>query len=161
LSGQVTQAAERATLDLSGAGNGTVRSATNFTVTGSLGQHTFQITKGEQLTAVRDRINQESSSTGIGASVTGDQLTFQSTRTGAAQSVDVVVNQLDPDVNITGQNIGQVVNFNAANVAESANVTLTGDVNDATYAVINYDGRSDLSIKSERNFRPDGEQRNG
>lgn len=156
ISGRVDQAAERATLQLEGDNDGAVKSTANFTVNGTNGSHTFDITYGEQLTAVRDRVNQESDTTGVEALVVDNELVFRTETTGASQSVEIVLNSLEDPIVITGRNEAQVTSFTAANVEPDANVNLTGQVNDAEAATLNYRGRSNGTVNRSGTFELTG-----
>lgn len=156
ISGRVDQAAERATLQLEGESDGTVHSTANFTVSGTNGDHTFDITRGEQLTSVRDRVNQESETTGVEAVVDGPDLTFRTVETGASQSVEITLNSVEDPIEITGRNATQVVAFSADNVVPDANVTLDGEVVDATSARLRHRGRSDRTFSHAASFELTG-----
>lgn len=90
ISGSVTQAATEARLAYDGI-FGRTRVAATFTLSGSLGSASISVSSFERLTDVRDRINEESSSTGVTASVSGDELLLQSEGVGSDATVVVEV----------------------------------------------------------------------
>ncbi len=86
----VTVDAQQATLTHS-TGGGTIANNATFTLTGNNGTSTISVTSGEQITAVRDRVNQDSGLTGVTASVNGNDLVFSSTGHGSKSSAAVQV----------------------------------------------------------------------
>jgi flagellin-like hook-associated protein FlgL len=91
-SGSVTSTATKASETYTGDAGGNIDTGdATFTLTGERGSAAFSVTDGEALTAVRDRINQESHNTGIAASAAGDTLTFTTVDFGDDATIDVNV----------------------------------------------------------------------
>ena len=88
ISGTVTSAATQATLTYTGASGDVIDTAT-ITLEGDRGTVSLSVTAGEDLTAVRDRINAESHRTGVTATVAGDVLTFTSIAYGSEAEIAV------------------------------------------------------------------------
>ena len=70
---------------------GKITADAEFTLTGSLGSHTFIVASGNNLTAVRDAINLQAGATGIAATVDFNDLVLRSTTAGAASELDIEV----------------------------------------------------------------------
>jgi flagellin-like hook-associated protein FlgL len=90
ISGSVLVAAEQATLTHA-TGAGTIAADATFTLTGDRGTAVLSVTDGESLTTVRDRINDESHHTGVEASVSGNDLIFNSIAFGSDAFVAINV----------------------------------------------------------------------
>lgn len=103
ISGSVDSAATQATLVYTGTSAQITDDAT-FTLTGDRGSATIEVTTGESLTDVRDRINASSHSTGVTASVSGDDLTFTSISYGS--DATVAISDVDGTFNTTGTGAG-------------------------------------------------------
>jgi flagellin-like hook-associated protein FlgL len=78
ISGTVTSAATQASMAYTGASGQINSGDATLTLTGSRGSTTLSVTDGENLTAVRDRINLDSHLTGVTAAAAGDVLTLTS-----------------------------------------------------------------------------------
>lgn len=89
-SGQVSSAATQAKEQYTGSGSSISSNAT-FTLTGKRGSTALSVTAGEALTDVRDRVNAESHTTGITASVSGSQLEFTTVDFGDKATIDIGV----------------------------------------------------------------------
>jgi flagellin-like hook-associated protein FlgL len=87
----VTVQPEQAQLSYAGAPGALVQANAEFTITGAAGASEFTVTAGEALTAVRDRINSESYATAVSASVSGDNLIFNSISYGSEATIAVEV----------------------------------------------------------------------
>lgn len=70
---------------------GKITQNADFKLTGPLGNHTFSVTSGQTLTAVRDAINLQSGVTGVSAAVSFNDLVLSTTTAGAGANVDVDV----------------------------------------------------------------------
>lgn len=101
LSGSATRAAGTASLTYTGF-IGLVASTATFTLTGSLGSANISVTALESLTTARNRINLQSATTGVTASVSGNNLFLTSTDVGSAAIVEVDVNS--GTFNVSGGN---------------------------------------------------------
>ncbi len=143
LTGSVTVAADTANLTYQGgAGGGVVDSAT-FTLTGNGGSAQISISQNESLGDVRDRINAESETTGIVASISGDNLVFSSQDVGSAQSVNVTLDQVTQYANVDGVDADQLGNFNVVSSEPSSINTLSGEVTEAaTQGELTYRGKN-------------------
>ena len=89
VSGSVTAAATQATRTYTGALGQVNSGDATIVLSGSRGSAEISVTNGENLTALRDRINLESHVTGVTAEVAGDTLTLTSVDYGTAETVDV------------------------------------------------------------------------
>lgn len=104
IAGTVTSTATQAELTYTGAA-GEVTSTATLTLTGDRGSTLIEVTAGETLTAVRDRVNLDSHRTGVTASVAGDVLTFASIAFGSRAEVAVEVTDGGP-FSTTGTGVG-------------------------------------------------------
>lgn len=104
ISGTVTSAATQATLTYTGA-SGDVTDTATIALAGNRGTVSLDVTAGEDLTAVRDRINAESHRTGVTASVAGDVLTLTSIAYGTDASISVDTTAGGP-FNTAGTGVG-------------------------------------------------------
>ena len=87
ISGTVTAAADRARLVYAGS-NGKVASTAIFSLAGNSGSASFTVSRGESLSAVRDRINGKTAQTGVRARVDGG-LVLESVGIGGSSSVSL------------------------------------------------------------------------
>ena len=120
ITGNITSAATRATRTYSGSGGNTTAAAT-FTLSGLRGSTSISVANNENLTAVRDRINNDSHLTGITATASGNNLTFTSVDYGSRARVDIAV--VSGTFNTAGTGIGD------DGVATLNGRTVTGDGN--------------------------------
>ena len=130
ISGTVLTTAQQAELSYQGPN---VKNDATVTLSGDLGSTSISVTKGESLAAVRDRINAETSATGVTASLNESKLIINSVDYGsdAGVSVDVTsgefgvaggngdgtANGIDPTAIINGQTLagdGSQFSFNDA-----------------------------------------------
>lgn len=104
ISGQVTTAATQATLTLA-AGSPTVTGDATVTLGGLRGEITFDVNNGEALTAVRDRINQQSNLSGVTATVQGGtNLVFTTVDYGSRTNLTLTIT--DGSGTVTGTDSG-------------------------------------------------------
>ncbi|MEX2306050.1 MAG: flagellin hook IN motif-containing protein [Pirellulales bacterium] len=142
LSGSVTQAAGTAQLTYTGT-LGRVSASATFTLTGSLGSANISVTALETLTAVRDRINQQTATTGVTASVSGNDLILASTGVGSAATVAVVVNSGTFDVtggngNGTANGVDAQLTINGQPVVAAGNdVAFADSLGSYTFTLVN------------------------
>lgn len=134
LNGSRDTIASQAQLNLRGAAGALGAGSANFRLTGSLGSANLSVTAGESLGDLADRVNAESSTTGVNAEVVGDEVAFRSTSTGAAASVviDQVVRETEQSV--TGVNAAQVDEVRVVSIPDEATVTINGTVTQAADA---------------------------
>jgi hypothetical protein len=125
VSGTVTAAAERAELKYSGAAGSLVRDDATFDVTGNLGSASFTVTKNESLSAVANRINQQTGATGVAATVVNNDLFLRSVGYGTSASALLTVTSGKFDV--TGG-----TSFNGGKIDYGTNVVAT--INGVSYA---------------------------
>ncbi|HJQ79094.1 MAG TPA: flagellin hook IN motif-containing protein [Lacipirellulaceae bacterium] len=138
LSGSVTQAATAAQLTYTGI-FGRVTSSATFTLSGSLGSTNISVTALEALTAVRDRINLRTATTGVTASVSGNNLFLTSTGVGSAATVARIITS--GTFNVTGGNGNGTANGTNAQlqingqpiVAQGNNVAYTDALGSYTF----------------------------
>ena len=131
ISGTVTTAAQQAQLTYTGGAGGLVTDTATFTLTGSLGNASISITKDESLADVRDRINLLTSSTGVTASLSGDDLVFNTTDFGSSANLSVEVTAIDNIINVSGVNGSQLVSFNVDSMAPNSTQVVSGTVTTA------------------------------
>ena len=133
IDGVITGTADVAELTYTGlsVGGGSVVSDATFTLTGSLGSVEITVTAFEKLRDVRNRINDETASTGVTASVSGSQLILQSTEKGSDETVSVSVSS-GAFVVLGGNGTGTANGTDATALINGQ--LLTADVNDFTYS---------------------------
>jgi hypothetical protein len=134
LSGNVTQAAARATLTYLGDPGGVVVDSATFTLTGDLGSAAISIVENESLDDVADRVNQQSGTTGVTASVSGDNLILTSNSVGSAADVSVELNEIAQYLNVSGVNASQITNFQVVSAEPDSINTISGSVTQAASA---------------------------
>ncbi|WP_419194010.1 beta strand repeat-containing protein [Novipirellula herctigrandis] len=141
LDGTVTAAAETAQVVYRGGPGSVVTNSATFTLAGDLGSTEVAISEGESLDTVRDRVNGESSVTGVIASVDGDNLVFSSQDVGSDQSIQVTLNQVNRVVDAGEIDTTQLGSFNILSIQADPTSTLNGAVTSAaTRAVLTYEG---------------------
>jgi hypothetical protein len=131
LSGSVTRTASQAVLSLRGTASGVVADGATFEVRGSDGTATISITAGESLADVAERVDALSGSTGVQATVSGNDLVFQSAGVGSAASVEVELLQVDHHITVSGVDVQQVSGFAVQNLQDGETDTLGGSVTQA------------------------------
>ena len=95
--GSVSAVAEYAESHFDG-NNGQVDENASITIKGNLGSKQFTVSKTQTLANFATQINNQSSSTGVTARVTGDKIFFTSAQAGSAQEVNIKVNSGTFDV---------------------------------------------------------------
>ncbi|MFG0267660.1 MAG: flagellin hook IN motif-containing protein [Rhodopirellula sp. JB055] len=140
LSGTVNTAADTAKLQYQGSGGKVVDTAV-FTLSGELGSEQFAIVQGETLTDVRDRINAETESTGVTATIDGDTLQFSGQTVGSSESIQVTLDDITQYVDVDGVNATQIQGFTVNSSEPRSTNTLSGTVDQtATKGQLTYDG---------------------
>ncbi|MCC9654715.1 flagellin hook IN motif-containing protein [Rhodopirellula halodulae] len=140
LSGSVTTASDTAKLQYTG-NAGTVADTAVFTLTGDLGSEQFAIAQGEALSSVRDRINAETASTGVTATLDGNTLQFSGQEVGSSESIQVQLDDITQYTSVDGANASQVSNFNVVSSEPRSTNTINGTVDQAaTQAELVYEG---------------------
>lgn len=143
LSGQFVSDSQGAELRLIGASGSTIEGTATFDLTGSTATASFAVTEGESLATVADRVNAETSNTGITASVDGNELVF--TSTGSGQSASIAVSNVvrDSTTSITGVNGAQVTDVQVGAITANTTRTISGTIDStATSAELVYQGSS-------------------
>jgi hypothetical protein len=126
LSGTVTQVATQAQLNFQGNFLGLAGTTATFRLTGSTGTAQVSVSALESLTTVANRINALTSTTGVTATRSGNQLIFRSTGVGSTAIVDIDV--LSGTFNTTGgSGNGFAQGGNAAAVINGQAVTAIGN----------------------------------
>jgi hypothetical protein len=121
---------------------GLVSSTANFTLTGSLGSADISVSFLESLTSVRNRINLETATTGVVASVDGNNLVLTSTGVGSAASVAVIVNSGTFNVNGgngngTANGVDALLTINGQPVVAAGNdVAFTDALGSYTFSLV-------------------------
>jgi hypothetical protein len=131
LTGSVVQAAEQAELTLRGTTGGTVIDGATFELRGAAGAATISITAGELLSDVADRINTLTGSTGVQATVSGNDLIFRSVNVGSAETVEVELQAIDYHTTVSGTNSQQLTGFQVQSFTTGATETLNGSITQA------------------------------
>ncbi|WDQ17709.1 flagellin hook IN motif-containing protein [Rhodopirellula sp. P2] len=140
LSGTVTTAADAAKLQYQGSGGNVVDTAV-FTLSGNSGSEQIAIAQGEALTDVRDRINAETESTGVVATVDGDTLQFRGQAVGSSESIQVTLDDITQYVDVEGVNASQIQGFTVNSSEPRSTNILSGTVDQtATKGQLTYDG---------------------
>lgn len=139
---------------------GSLESNANITLTGNRGSHTFALTNGTSLDSVVATINAQVRSTGVEASVDGKNLLLRSEKSGATQSVTVVLNSGTFNVTTGGVAKGtdvalasgpavagsvktaatqaqEVYTGSSGNTTAAATLTLTGKLGNTSVTVTN------------------------
>ena len=141
LNGSITTAADNARLTYQGASGGVVVDTARFTVSGNSGSAEIDIVQNESLTDVRDRVNSETASTGVIATVSGNELEFRSENVGSSQNVSVTLDEITQYVDVDGVNAAQVSNFNVVSSSPRSTDTLNATVTRAaTQGELSYSG---------------------
>jgi hypothetical protein len=128
LSGSVLQAAAKAELVLQGTTGATVVDGATFELRGAAGAATISITAGESLSDVADRINTLTGSTGVQATVSGNDLIFRSVNFGSAETVEVELQAVDYHTTVSGTNSQQLTGFQVQSFTTGATETLNGSI---------------------------------
>ncbi len=121
---EVTTAATQAVLTYTGT-SGQVTNEAQFTLSGDRGSATIDVSGGENLTDVRDRINLESHHTGVVASVSGDDLTLTSIEFGTDATTGVAV--LSGTFTVTGGTNGVATGTDGVATINGQSVTGRGN----------------------------------
>tara|TARA_R110002049_G_scaffold285698_4_gene466996 strand:+ start:125788 stop:128565 length:2778 start_codon:yes stop_codon:yes gene_type:complete len=128
LAGSVTRAADTAQLTYAGGAGGVVVDSATFTLSGAMGSEQISITQGESLVDVRDRVNLVSSSTGIVASQSGNDLVFHSEKFGSSETISVTLVDITQYVDVQGVNASQFENFSVSTSERNSTNTINGTV---------------------------------
>jgi uncharacterized membrane protein len=152
IGGSITSAASRAELTYQGGSGGVVVDSATFNLSGSLGSTSISITQGELLADVAGRINEETATTGVVASTSGDDLLLSSVEAGSAASLAVELTSITQYIDVSGVNPSEINNFQVLSAEPDSQRTLSGSVTQsATAAQLNYTGFIGL-VTSNANF---------
>lgn len=177
LSGTVTQAADLARQTYHGTTGGFVADTAVFTLGGSTGTAQIAITQGESLADVAQRVNDETATTGVTASTSGDDLILESENLGSSETVQVTLDSITQYLSVDGVNASQISDFQVVSAepdsvnnlagsvtqaatqgeltytgtlgsaTSSANITLTGELGSATISVFALESLSSVRDK--------------
>ena len=140
LSGSVSQSATGAVVSLAGSAGAIIDSAT-YSLRGDLGTVSLDVFAGEALTRAAGRVNDQSGSTGVVATVVGDSLQFVSTAVGSNAVVDVSLTDITHTNSYSGVNGGQLSSFAINSLVKGASETLSGTIDTAaTHAQLTHTG---------------------
>ncbi len=128
LTGSVVSQAAAAELIYQGAADQTIAGSSAFRLTGSAGSVLVSVTQGESLAAVANRLNQQTSSTGVVVTQDDDTLRFTSVEQGSTESVRIDQVVQAETLSTTGRNDAQVVNFSIDSIERGAEETISGQV---------------------------------
>ena len=143
LSGQFVSDSQGAELRLVGASGSTIAGTATFDLTGSAGTASFAVTEGESLADVEGRVNAETGTTGVSATVDGNELVFASTDSGETASVTVSNIVRDSSTSVSGVNGLQVTDFQVGSITANTVRTIDGTIDSAaTSAELVYQGAS-------------------
>jgi hypothetical protein len=131
LGGSVTRTASQAELTLRGAAGGVVADGATFELRGSEGAATISIAAGESLADVAERVNALAGTTGVQATVSGNDLVFRSAQVGSAATVEVELQAVDHHTSVSGVNSQQITGFQVQGITPGATDTLSGSVTQA------------------------------
>lgn len=119
--------AKPAVLTYAGQSGGLVQDTATFRLTGNLGNVEISVTQGESLADVAARINEQSATTGVVASVSGDNLRFQSAETGRDANVSIELLS-SSTLTVSGRNESQLAVFNVDSIQPVENHTISGSI---------------------------------
>lgn len=131
VTGSVDSLATAPQLTYVGGSGGIATGTATFELTGPSGTASIALTDGESLGDVVDRINGLTDSTGVVASIDGDNLVLQTSDTGATQTISVGNAQRAEEVEVTGVNGTQVANFAVASTPSETTVQIDGTITQA------------------------------
>jgi len=131
VSGSVDSLATAPQLTYVGGSGSFATGTASFDLTGPTGTATVAITDGESLSDVVDRINDLTDSTGVIATIDGDNLVLQSNTTGSSQSIVVGNVQRADELAVTGVNGSQVENFTVTSTPSETTVNVDGTITQA------------------------------
>jgi len=141
ISGNVTSAATNAQLSVQISAGGQVVDSGSFRITGDLGAADIAFTGSESLTDVAARVNAQADTTGVTATVSGDDLELTTTAVGSTADVSVELLSLDHELSVAGVNNQQLSSFNVASFTDGATQVLSGSVTAAaTGTELTYEG---------------------
>ena len=126
ISGAVVSTAQGAELLYRGGTGSTVNGTAVFQLTGTRGAASVTIAAGEALSAVAQRINQQTASTGVVATVAGNDLRLFSDTLGDAALVRVDSVALDYDPTVSGVNPAQVAEVEVVSLADGKRARADG-----------------------------------
>ncbi|MGC4004743.1 MAG: flagellin hook IN motif-containing protein [Pirellulales bacterium] len=158
LQGTATRNAAGASLAIVGDGNGAIARSGLYDLTSDRGTFALQITAGEELTNVADRINEGSDVTGVDAVVEDGKLVLTTTTVGSAGTLRL--NRLDqaPTV-VTGRDAQQVSGLDILVHDTAATETIAGTVlTRASVARLTYQGAADGTTAGGGTIRLTGTQ---
>lgn len=128
LTGSLDSVAEAAELVVRGNPGGVAAGTATFRLSGTRGDATLAITRGESLTAVAERINQQTQATGVLARTIGDDLLLTSDTVGQAARVRVDAITPAYDTTVSGVNAAQVASFTVVSLDDGSEQVLSGEV---------------------------------
>eukprot|EP00913_Durusdinium_trenchii_P023469 g22047.t1 len=150
ISGFVTSAAKAAELKYVGGSGGVVTDSSSFVLTGDLGQATISINRGESLSDAAARINAQAETTGVTASVDGNELVFNSAAVGSSANIEIEVTSIEK---VTGVNATQLAGFVVDEFDPNSNESLTAEVTkSAQQAQLKYAGDNGSLVKDDGSF---------
>ena len=141
IQGEVTHAESAARLTVLGGAGATATAGGTYALSGNHGSITLDITVGESLADVAERINEHTAATGVAAAVVANDLVLTGTEIGRESSVHL--EPLDVEViSAEGVNAQQVAQFEIASLTPGATETLAGSFSTAQAAELLYRGEA-------------------
>jgi hypothetical protein len=157
ISGELVSTVQDAELVYRGADGGVVAGTASFRLSGSRGAASVAITAGESLATVAQRINQDTATTGVVASVSGNDLRLTSDTTGddATVKIDSIVRQYD--VSESSVNPAEIADFRVISLFDGSEHVLSGEVTrSATSADIALQGSAGGTVIDTATFELSG-----
>ena len=159
VSGELVSAGEQAEIQIAGDAGRIARSTTTVRISGNRGAIDVAIQQGESLLDVRERINQLTSSTGVIASIEGNNLQLRSVEEG--NDAFVSIGGTAQATTFRGVNNTQVVDFRVNSMNGDSTETITGSVStSATQAAVTLLGDPGGIVKSTATFTVAGNDGN-
>ncbi len=143
LDGSVITAAEQGSQTYIGGAGGVVAESATFFLTGDDGNASITVTAGESLTDAADRINQLTSSTGVVATVSGDNIELNTVSYGSDSSFSINF------VGTDGLNDSQIVDFQIEAVDPNTIHAISGSVQEGDQAELKYKGDKGVNAGEE------------
>jgi hypothetical protein len=143
LDGSVITAAEQGSQTYIGGAGGVIAESATFFLSGDDGNASISVTQGESLTDVADRINALTSSTGVTATVSGDNIELNTVNYGSDSSFSINF------VGTDGLNDSQIIDFQIEAVDPNTIHAISGSVQEGDQAELKYKGDKGDKIKRD------------
>lgn len=159
ISGTRDSLSTNASLRYQGDVGSVAQGSASFELSGRIGSATLNISKGESLSIVADRVNALTSTTGVIAEVDGDALNFVSDVSGTDGQVRIANVQPSYTRSVEGVDSSQIDRLDLLSIADGDEVTLSGAITAASEsATLTYVGGSGAIVKDSATFTVSGNQ---